>query len=68
LDLADVVERKFRMFFNEIVHNKLNQLPACFSNTEKVEFFFGLMNCEKSDAYRLKRNFPDQFEGQLERI
>ena len=64
---ADTVERKYRTPFYEIIENILYHLPACFSKTENMDFFFFfcLLNCEKFAACKLKCNFPDQFVRKL---
>jgi hypothetical protein len=58
------VERKYRVLFYEIIDNILHHLPACFSKTDNIDFF-GLLNCEKFDACKLKCIFPDQFVRKL---
>ena len=62
--LVDAVEIKYRMLFYEIMDNLDNNLTVRFSNIEKLEFF-GLLNCEKFDVYKLKSNFPDHLISKL---
>lgn len=64
---VDSVESKYRILFYEIVDSLLNNLATRFSNIEKMEFF-GLLNCEKFDVYKLKSNFPDHLISKLIRV
>jgi len=57
------------MHFYEIIDNILHHLPTFFSKTENMDFFFfGLPNCDKFDACKLKCIFPVQFIRKLGRI
>lgn len=64
---VDSVESKYRILFYEIIDNLLNNMTARFSNIEKMEFF-GLLNYEKFDVYKLKSNFPDHLISKLIRV
>jgi hypothetical protein len=48
----------------EISDYPLNHLTVLISNIEKINLF-GLLNCDKFDAYKLKCNFPDQLVQKL---
>ena len=64
---VDSVESRYRMLFYEIIDNLLNNLKVRFLNIEKLEFF-GLLNCEKFDVYKLNSNFPDHLISKLIRL
>jgi hypothetical protein len=66
-NMVDSVESKYRMLFYEIIDNLVNNLTVRFSNIEKMDFF-GLLNCEKFDVYKLKSNFPDHLISKLIRV
>jgi hypothetical protein len=47
--------------------NLLNHLIESFSNIATIEFF-GRLNCDKFDAYKLKFNIPDNLVQKLIRV
>ena len=66
-NMVDSVESKYRILFYEIIDNLLNNVRVRFSYIEKMEFF-GLLNYEKFDVYKLKSNFPDHLISKLIRV
>ena len=66
-NMVDSVDSKYRTLSYEIIDNLLNNLRVRLSYIEKIEFF-GLLNYEKFDVYKLNSNIPDHLLSKLIRV